>query len=371
MAMRRCCCFLLALLCASIGVAHAGASQSRVVGYVMDREPLPAIDARKLDAVVFSFALVGPAHAVHFPRPDMAARLERLVALRKDNPRLQVLLAVGGWGAGHFSEAAATENGRLVFARTAVAMVRKHDLDGLDIDWEYPTLPGPGISHAPADRANFPLLLKAVREALDALSVRTGKRYALTIAAADGEAARGLDLLRIVPLVDAIHLMTYDFHGSLGGTTGHHAGLHRSKGAGDDARDSERAVDEFLAAGVPPRKLLLGMAFYGKKFAGVAAANDGLHQPFDGEVEFLSWREIRNDWLLRDGFERHWDARAQAAWLWNATTREFISYEDPDAIRAKARFARERGLGGVMYWQHDQDDDEHLLDIARDALSSP
>src|SRR5690606_27481702 len=88
MAMRRCCCILLALLCASIGVTHAGASQSRVVGYVMDREPLPAIDARKLDAVVFSFALVGPAHAVHFPRPDMAARLERLAALRKDNPRL-------------------------------------------------------------------------------------------------------------------------------------------------------------------------------------------------------------------------------------------------------------------------------------------
>lgn len=362
---------IVALLCAFAPAAVAHEAGSRVVGYVMDREPMPAISAHKLDAVVFSFALVGPAHAVHFPRPGMAARLEQLVALRKDNPRLQVLLAIGGWGADHFSEAAATENGRLVFARTAAAMVRKHDLDGLDIDWEYPTLPGPGISHAPADRANFPLLLKAVRDALDALSVRTGKRYALTIAAADGEAARGLDLPRIVPLVDAIHLMTYDFHGSLGGGTGHHAGLLRSARAGDDDRTTERAIDEFLAAGVPPRKLLVGMAFYGKRFTGVAPGNDGLYQPFDGEVSFLSWREIRNDWLPRDGFVRHWDAQAQAAWLWNATTREFVSYEDPEAIRAKARFARERGLGGVMYWQHDQDDGEHLLDIAREALAAP
>ena len=362
-------CLLAWLLCLC-ALGAQGAERPRVVGYVMDRDPLPAIGAHKLDAVVFSFALVDPAHTVYFPRPGMTTRLEQLVALRREHPRLQVLLAVGGWGAGHFSEAAATENGRLAFARTAVALVRRHDLDGLDIDWEYPTLAGPGISHAPADRLNFPLLLKAVRNALDALSVRTGKRYVLTIAAADGEAARGLDLPRIVPLVDAIHLMTYDFHGSLGGGTGHHAGLHRSASAVDDVRDSERAVDEFLAAGVPPRKLLLGMAFYGKRFTGVTAGGNGLHQPFDGEVSFLSWREIRNDWMQRDGFERHWDPQAQAAWLWNPRTREFISYEDPDAIRAKALFARERGLGGVMYWQHDQDDGEHLLDIARDALTT-
>lgn len=358
-----------------IALSFAGAAQAqeslRVVGYVMDREPMPAISAHKLDAVIYAFALVDPAHAVYLPRPGMASRLAGLTALRADNPDLQVLLAIGGWGAGHFSEAAATENGRLVFARTAVAMVRRFDLDGLDIDWEYPTLPGPGISHAPADRDNFPLLLAAVREALDALSLRTGKRYLLTFAAADGEAARGLDLPRIVPLVDAIHLMTYDFHGSLGGGTGHHAGLHRSASAGDGVRDSARAIDEFLAAGVPARKLLLGMAFYGKRFTGVSPDNHGLHQAFDGEVAFLSWREIRNDLLPETSFVRHWDADAQAAWLWNAERRIFISYEDPDALRAKVAYARERSLGGVMYWQHDQDDEEHLLDSVREALPMP
>jgi chitinase len=348
--------------------AHAPA---RVVGYVMDRESLPAISADKLDTVIHAFALVDPTHTVHLPQPGMAARLDQLVALRQVNPRLQVLLAIGGWGADHFSEAAATAQARRQFARSAVALVARHDLDGLDIDWEYPTLPGPGISHAPEDRDHVPLLLQAVREALQTLTAQTGRRYQLTLAAADGEAARGLDLPRIVPWVDAIHLMTYDFHGSLEGGTGHHAGLRRSASAPDGTRDSVQAVDAFLAAGAPADKLLLGMAFYGKRFHDVGAGNHGLHQPFEGTVDTLSWREIRRDVLTDPAFVRHWDARAQAPWLWNATTRTLISYEDPDAIAAKAAYARTRGLAGVMYWQHDQDDDEQLLDSARRGLGLP
>lgn len=360
----------LALLLALAPSAFA-ADPPRVVGYVMDHDPLPAVSAEKLDAVIYGFALVDSGHTVHFPRPGMSQRLDQLAALRRRNPGLKVLLGIGGWGADHFSEAAATENGRLAFARTAVAMVRRHDLDGLDIDWEYPTLPGPGISHAPADRDNFPLLLRAVRQALDALSVRTGKRYLLTIAAAGGEAARGLDLPRIVPLVDAIHLMTFDFHGRDGCRTGHHAGLHRSALAGPADRDTMRAVDEFLAAGVPPRKLLPGIAFHGKRFTGVAPGNDGLYQPCDGEVTTLSWREVRDHLLTDGGFVRHWDEQAQAAWLWNPRTRVFVTYEDPEAIRAKARHVRERGLGGVMYREHGADANEQLLDIAREALGLP
>lgn len=364
---------LAVLLCACVthGDVAAQASRPLVVGYVMDRDPLPAISADKLDAVIYSFAVVDARHTVHLPQPGMADRLDQLVALRLANPRLQVLLAIGGWGGDHFSEAAASAQARRIFARSAVALVAQHDLDGLDIDWEYPTLPGPGISHAPEDREHFPRLLQALRDELQALSTVSGRTYRLTIAAADGEAARGLDLPRIVPLVDAIHLMTYDFHGSLEGGTGHHAGLQRSASAPEGTRDSARAVDEFLAAGVPAGKLLLGMAFYGKRFHGVRDQQHGLYQPFDGAVDSVSWREIRRTLLTDPAYVRHWDARVQAAWLWHAGSRTLVSYEDPEAIAAKATYARERGLAGVMYWQHDQDDDEHLLDSARRALGLP
>lgn len=343
----------------------------QLIGYLFDRgTPLQPIDASRLDKVIYSFAVVGKDHRVHLPHAGMAERLSQLSTRRPGVERADVLLAIGGWGADHFSEAAATARARRTFAGTAVALVERHDLDGLDIDWEYPGLPGPGISHSPADRENFPLLLQALRDALDALSLRTGRHYQLTIAAADGKGAVGLDLPRIVPLVDAIHLMTYDFYGAGSGRTGHHAGLYRSAGArGADDRDTTRAVDEFLAAGVPPHKLVPGMAFYGKAFRTTTGADAGLHQPFGGEVTSVNWRELRRGPLANPSFQRHFDPQARAAWLWNPGTREFISYESPDTIHAKAAYVRLRGLGGVMFWELGGDDDDGtLLGAAHEGL---
>lgn len=369
---------LLSVLCMSLGIAGSAHAQVvpgtadpyRVIGYVTGGPQLPPITARKLDVINFAFAHVNPQHEVVLPDANAPANLAALVALRRDNPELKLVLSVGGWGAGNFSEAAATASARERFADTAVELVALHDLDGVDIDWEYPTLPGPGISHSPKDKANFTRMLQVLRKRLDKLGAeKNGRRYLLTIAAADGEAARGLEIARIAAVLDWINLMTYDFYGSLTPTTGHHAGLFRSRSAAPGSRTTEQAVDEFLAAGVPPRKLNVGMAFYGRTFGDVTAENDGLHQRFGSDGGFVSWQDIARNHLDRNGFVRHWDEQAQAAWLWNPQQRRMISYEDPQALRAKARFVRERGLGGVMYWEQRQDPDEQLLDAVREALT--
>src|SRR5687768_8536328 len=162
---------MLVPLSAFAGTKDGVASDDyRVIGYVADGPALPKISADKLDVINFAFAQVNPAHEVFLPQETAARSLAGLVALRKINPDLKVLLSIGGWGAGNFSEAALTEAARARFADTALALVRKHDLDGLDIDWEYPAHPGPGISHRPEDEQNFTLLLQAIRAKLDALS---------------------------------------------------------------------------------------------------------------------------------------------------------------------------------------------------------
>ena len=361
---------LLALAAFTGGAcAEEAAHDYRVIGYVTDGPALPKISADKLDVINFAFAQVNPAHEVFLPNPTAAGSLAGLVALRKNNPGLKVLLSIGGWGAGNFSEAALTDAARACFADTALALVRKHDLDGLDIDWEYPAHPGPGISHRPEDKQNFTLLLQSIRAKLDALSQARGdRRYLLTIAAADGEAARGLEIARISEVLDWINLMTYDFYGSLTPTTGHHASLYRSRTAAPGSRTTEQAVDEFLKAGTPPRKLNVGLAFYGRVFGKVTDAQQGLHQPFGSEGGFVTWQEIARDHLDKGGFVRLWDEQAQAAWLWNEKDRRLISYEDPQALRAKADFVREHGLGGVMYWEQRSDPDEQLLDVVHAAL---
>lgn len=359
---------LFAFATPSVAAPPAELALFRIIGYVADGEVLPAITPAKLDIINFAFAKVGEDHRVYLPTPTAAQRLKELGELRRDNPRLKIVLSVGGWGAGHFSEAAATAQARAIFVDSAVALVQAHGLDGFDVDWEYPTLPGPGISHSPADRDNFSLLLEELRTRLDAQGHELDRDYLLTIAAADGEAARGLDIPRIARVLDAINLMTYDFHGSLTPTTGHHASLFRSASAAPGSRNAEQAVDEFLRAGVPARKLFLGVAFYGRHFDEVEPDNDGLHQRYHQGGGFLTWREISRDYSKRDGYVRHWDEQAQAPWLWNAQRRHMISYDDPQSLRAKAAFARERGLGGIMYWEHGLDDDEQLLDAVAAGL---
>ncbi|KAF1686932.1 chitinase [Pseudoxanthomonas broegbernensis] len=349
--------------------APAPASRLKVIGYVMDGPVLPPISARKLDAINFAFALVDPEGEVYLPGRTAAGALAGLVALRDDTPDLKVLASIGGWGADHFSEAALTPASRARFAESAARLAREHRLDGIDIDWEYPTLPGPGISHRPEDRENFSLLLETVREHLDALGREQGRHYLLTIAAADGEAARGLELARIVRVLDWINLMTYDFYGSLGPRTGHHAALDRSRLAPADARTTVQAVDEFLAAGVPARKLNVGVAFYGRAFAQVEPAHNGVHQPYGRYADSLAWHQVR-DLPGRDGYVRHWDAQAQAPYLWNPATRTFVTYDDPQSLAAKAAFVRARGLGGLMYWEHRHDVDDQLLDALREGLDA-
>ncbi|SEM46962.1 chitinase [Pseudoxanthomonas sp. GM95] len=342
----------------------------KLIGYVTNGSSLPPISARKLDVINFAFAVVNPQHRVYLPDADGPRTLDGLVKLRKDNPELKIVLSIGGWSAGNFSEAAATPEARTAFTDSAMALLRAHDLDGLDIDWEYPTLDDAGISASPDDKANFTALLSQLRTALDAEGTTSHRQYLLSIAAAEGRFASGLDLPRIAPLLDWINLMTYDFHGSLTPTTGHAAGLGASKLDPDHARNGIAAAQYFLDAGVPAKKINLGMAFYGRRFGDVTDAQHGLYQRFDSDGGFISYGEIVQGGLLQHGFTRYWDADAQSAWLWNPTTRQMISYDDPQALQAKVRFVREHGLGGVMYWEYRQDDGEALLDVVREAIDA-
>src|SRR6185312_3876232 len=192
---------------------------------------------------------------------------------------------------------------------------------------------------------------------------RTGaNRYTLSIAAADGPFVSGIDLAAVAPSLDWFNLMTYDFVNAMTPTTGHHTGLHASKLAPADARSTSRAVRQFIAAGVPARKLVIGAAFYGREFAGVQAAHHGLYQRYDHFQGTLPWPQLKADYIDKQGYVRYRDAIAQAPWLWNAGTRSFISYDDPRSIAAKAAFVKAHHLGGIMYWEQSLDPSDELLD---------
>lgn len=345
------------------------AADYRIVGYVADAQPLPSVSARKLDVINYAFAQVDAKGDVRFMSPMAGQTLATFTGLRKINPNLKVIVSIGGWGADFFSDVALTAQTRQHMAESVAAFIEKYDVDGVDIDWEYPTLAGPGISHRPEDKRNFSLLLETLRARLDKLgAAHHGRHYLVTIAAADGEFVAGIELERASRSLDWINLMTYDFHNSLTPTTGHHAGLHLSDVSPADDRAGDKAVAQFLAAGVPAKKLNLGVAFYGRAFTGVDPAHDGLQQKYAKYEGSPSWRELVASYIDKNGYVRHWDAKAQAPYLWNAKTRTFVSYEDPQSLRAKVAFVKAKGLGGVMYWEQSLDSNEELLGVLDEAF---
>ena len=88
-------------------------------------------------------------------RIDNPERLRMITGLKQQNPALKVILSVGGWGSGRFSEMAATQENRQAFARDCKRVADEFGLDGIDIVWEYPTQGGAGISSSPDDTKNF------------------------------------------------------------------------------------------------------------------------------------------------------------------------------------------------------------------------
>lgn len=360
--------FALILFACALAVAAstAQAARYRVVGYATDWNATHARTLERIDTLIFAFAHVEKGRVV--VAADADARLRRLLALKHAKPSLQVTIAVGGWGAGGFSEAAASAQGREAFAQSAAELVASKGADGLDVDWEYPGHGESGIASSPSDRANFPLLLKALRQALDRAAGKSGRHYAISIAVADGPFVDGVDIAAVEPYVDWFNLMTYDFVNRMTPTTGHHTGLYRSSLAPAGARSGDAAVRQFLAAGVPPAKLLLGVAFYGREFDDVQADHDGLYQSYGHYQGEHPWPELKRDYIGRNGFVRHWDARAEAPWLWNPRTRDFISYDDPRSIAAKAGYVKDHRLGGIMYWEQTNDPQGELVDAIWQGL---
>ncbi|HEV7238744.1 MAG TPA: glycoside hydrolase family 18 protein [Thermoanaerobaculia bacterium] len=333
----------------AIGVAVLAAgcrtAQPRIIAYVYKDAEIARISAEKLTHINYAFALVSENGEVVLADPD-AARIAQMQSLKAKNPRLKILLSVGGWGADHFSDAALTDASRKKFAASAVALLKQHALDGIDLDWEYPGQPGPGIKYRAEDKRNFTLLLREMREQL-------GNRALLTIASSAGEYFEHTEMDKLHVHLDWINIMTYDFAGSWTPTTGHHAALYNENGP-----SGESFVRQHLAAGIPPSKLVLGVPFYGRGWTGVHPENHGFAQKWTSAAEF-PWSELST----QTGFERHWDPIAKAPFLWNPESRTFVSYDDPESLRIKAQFVREHGLGGLMYWEHSHDPNEELLDV--------
>ncbi|CAL8130787.1 unnamed protein product [Orchesella dallaii] len=290
---------------------------------------------------------------------------KRFTALKKQNPELKTLIAIGGWNEGSkkYSEMSASPSSRKTFVDSVIPFLEKYDFDGLDLDWEYPTQRD---SENLEDRENFSALVRELREAFN----RAGKGYLLTAAVTPN--TKTVEIAYEVPEIardlDFINVMCYDYHGFWDGHefTGHNTPLYRHP------RDEEfepfynanDTVTYWLQAGLPKEKLIMGMALYGRGFTLAKSEDHGLYAPTNGGIPQGPYTKQAGIWGYNEICEKFQEEPGQwkisinehlkAPYAFN--DRQWIGYEDVESIYYKAEYARNMDLGGAMVWSLETDD---------------
>ena len=362
--------FSLLFLIACSFSAFAQKNQKHVIiGYVTGSNhgfvDTALVDPQKLTHINYAFVSCRGNRAV-LSRPAMdTVNFKNLVAMKKRNRDLKVLISIGGWGGCRFfSDAVLTDTARRAFAASAAAIVGKYNLDGVDIDWEYPDDIGAGNIYRIDDIHNYTLMFKELRHSLDSVTRITHHTYLLT--AAVGGFKRFLlqtEMGQVQRYLDYINLMTYDYSQDSLHMAIHHTNLYPSKKYQLPHQNSvEQTVIDFEAAGVPASKMVVGIAFYGRGEAVEDAALNGLGSKLTGErARGDGYTYLKDSLINQKGFKYYQDKDAKAPYLFNPDTKQFVTFDDEWSVQNKCKFVVKNDLAGVMFWEYSSDPKEYLI----------
>lgn len=300
---------------------------------------------------------------------------ENFIILNKTkvrNPDLKIMISVGGWTwSGNFSDMSLTRESRKIFIDSSIRFLERHNLDGIDLDWEFPNLIGYGNIHRAEDVQNFTLLLKEFRESLDEYGKKVDKYFLLTIASgAFDDYMDNTEMDKAHQYLDLINIMAYDLYESdYDSITGHHAPLYTN--SRDPKKNSaSNSVKNYLALGVPANKIVLGVAFYGRSWDSHSSQHNGLYEAAGPVTKRIgtSFRNIEPNVKNKDGFIRYWDDVSKAPFLYNEEEKIFITYEDEESVTEKCKFIVDQNLRGAMFWEYQSDYESKLIDTLNKEL---
>lgn len=272
------------------------------------------------------------------------SRFRSVVALKSHNPELKILLSFtnsvsnsdnkAGEG---FSVLAASEENRKAFAQDCLEFCQEYGIDGIDMDWEFP---GIDWSNQKIDLANdtknHVLMMKQLRETLGNNRLLTYAGYVMNKQSASG-GFRYIDITALDPVVDFVNIMTYEMDS---GDTPHNA-LSCSRAYWD----IERTYKAYMNAGATPSKMVIGIPFYGR----------ALRTASPSALSYKSIMKLGSEYTIEN-----WDTQASVPYV-TRNGAKYCYYDNPRSIEIKANWANQRGLGGLMYWENDQDDNNYTL----------
>ncbi|WP_139409000.1 glycosyl hydrolase family 18 protein [Aeromonas veronii] len=326
----------------------------------------------------FKVAMHDPWAAIQMPQGSLTAHDEpykgnfgALMALKQAYPNLKILPSVGGWTLSDPFYFLGDKTKRDVFVGSVKEFLQTWKFfDGVDIDWEYPGGQGanPKLG-SPSDGATYVALMKELRAMLDELEAETGRQYELTSAiGAGGDKIQDVDYKAAQPYMDHIFMMTYDYNGAWSNTElGHQTNLYPASWDPDTKYTTDKAVNQLLAQGVEPGKLVVGAAMYGRGWTGVSGYQG--NNPFTGKATgkvkgtwedgVVDYRDIVNN-RMGAGWEKGYDEVAEAPYLFKAATGDLITYDNERSVKAKGQYVLANKLGGLFSWEIDADNGDIL-----------
>ncbi len=330
------------ILCALVATAAAQAPKNKikVISYYSGQAAgLDSVDVSQMTDIIFCFGrLEGNRFKVRRAQDTLTIR--KMVSLKAKNPDLKVLLSLGGWGGcPTCSDVFATETGRKEFTQSIRELYDYFQVDGLDLDWEYPGVQGPeGHKFTPEDKPNFTLLVKELR--------KLGKKYQLSFAAGGSQRFidNAIEWKPVMKKVDYVNLMSYDLAGGTRAT--HHTALYSTE---KQPRSADTIVKTLLKMGVPAKKIVVGGAFYGKLFD-VPGIDGGPYQT-GTQKGTVTYKQVASQMPASAGWQYLWDEAAHAPYIYNPQLKQLFVYDDKRSIADKTKYVIDNKLGGIMFWQ--------------------
>ena len=314
--------------------------------------------------IIFAFGWIKNGKLTSFESNDLTADgkqglYQRIIALKVRNPKLKVLLAIGGWsfGTAKFKEVAETRFARQTFIFSCIPYLREHQFDGLDVDWEYPKR---------NDKENFVSFIKELKEAFEYEAEETNNEQLLLSAAVPvgpDNVKDGYDVPSVSKYLDFINLMAYDFHGKWEKQAGHNAPLYAPSSDSEWRKQLSVsfAAQMWTKLGAPKEKLVIGMPTYGRSFTlsdaeqyivNSAAKDGGTAGEYTKESGFLAYYEVCE--MLLQGASYVWDDEMQVPYL--VQDDQWVGFDDERSIRNKMDWIKSSGFAGAMVWTVDMDD---------------
>ncbi|KAH8690227.1 putative glycosyl hydrolase, family 18 [Talaromyces proteolyticus] len=283
---------------------------------------------------------------------NVFGNIKQLFLLKKKQRNLKTMISIGG---GTFSSnmvpVLASESLRETFAKSAVDLVSNLGFDGIDIDYE-------SISSS-AQAEQFVDLLNKTRATLDAFAANiSAPPFSLSFAAPMGSSYYDLlDFRGMDKFLDFWNLMGYAYTGSWNTDSGHQASLYNSStNPMSTPVDSNTGINYYISQGVTPSKLVLGCPLYGASFNNTS----GPGKPFEGLGSLGSFGQAgiwNYNSLPIQGFNATTVELPEigASYSYDAKRRYMISYDTPKIAAIKAEYAKNMGLGGMMWWEVSMD----------------